>query len=253
MMAGTLVFPVLVLAAWVSGVCDAGCADRAAPSCCPGRNNECVERSSRRTVCYCDAYCRRSGDCCDDYRSVCHASALDCAVGPWGAWSPCSSVCGAGTTERIRQVVTPPRNGGTPCPDLKQRRGCFAHTETCSAAKEVAKILPDSFKRNFKDPWRRPHMLMKEEKKSYCVQMRIKQSSAVCKVKPWSAGLVPERSVCVECQSDAMTTDSRCRGDGLKNIRTFWTTASAPGCSGSWVRESFTENCRCPPYSTIFV
>ncbi|TRZ03959.1 hypothetical protein DNTS_010967, partial [Danionella cerebrum] len=74
MMAGTLVFPVLVLAAWVSGVCDAGCADRAAPSCCPGRNNECVERSSRRTVCYCDAYCRRSGDCCDDYRSVCHAS-----------------------------------------------------------------------------------------------------------------------------------------------------------------------------------
>lgn len=44
----------------------------------------------------------------------------------------------------------------------------FLHPPTplhpCSWFSEVAKILPDSFKRNFKDPWRRPHMLMKEEK-----------------------------------------------------------------------------------------
>uniref|UniRef100_A0A8C2HKZ9 Si:dkey-178e17.3 n=1 Tax=Cyprinus carpio TaxID=7962 RepID=A0A8C2HKZ9_CYPCA len=164
------------------------------------------------------------------------SAAIDCEVRQWGPWSPCSSVCGAGTTERSRQVATPPHNGGTPCPDLKQRRGCLAHTETCSSAKEVAKILPDSFRRNFKDPWRRPHMLMKEEKK-----------------RPWSARLVHERSVCIECQSDAMTMDNRCRGDGLQNIRTFWSAASAPGCSGSWVRESFTEDCRCPSYSMIFV
>lgn len=109
--------------------------------------------------------------------------------------------------------------------------------------------------------------------------MRVKQASAACKVRPWSAGLVRERAVCVECQSDAMTTDNRCRGDGLQNIRyalhthayadtlkktevfninvfstrTYWTAASAPGCSGSWVRESFTEDCRCPSYSMIFV
>ncbi|KAL0187391.1 hypothetical protein M9458_019061, partial [Cirrhinus mrigala] len=37
------------------------------PRCCPGRNNE-------RTVCYCDTYCKRSGDCCDDYQTVCHIS-----------------------------------------------------------------------------------------------------------------------------------------------------------------------------------
>ncbi|XP_051524513.1 somatomedin-B and thrombospondin type-1 domain-containing protein-like isoform X1 [Myxocyprinus asiaticus] len=238
----------------VSGVCDAGCADRPSPRCCPGRNNECVEFTGRKTVCYCDTYCMRTGDCCDDYHTACHISAaIDCEVRQWGPWSPCSSVCGAGTTERSRQVATPPRNGGMPCPDLKQRRGCFAHTETCSAAKEVAKILPDSFKRNFKDPWRRPHMLMKEEKKSYCVHMRVKQVSAACKVKMWSAQLVRERSVCVECQSDAMATDNLCRGDGLKDIRTFWTAASAPGCSGSWVRESSAENCQCPPYSVLFV
>uniref|UniRef100_A0A9J7ZNN4 Si:dkey-178e17.3 n=1 Tax=Cyprinus carpio carpio TaxID=630221 RepID=A0A9J7ZNN4_CYPCA len=191
-MTGARVCAVIALVMCVSGACEAGCADRPTPRCCPGRNNECVERSARRTVCYCDTYCRRSGDCCDDYRPVCHIS-------------------------------------------------------------EVAKILPDSFRRNFKDPWRRPHMLMKEEKKSYCVQMRVKQASAACKLRPWSARLVHERSVCIECQSDAMTMDNRCRGDGLQNIRTFWSAASAPGCSGSWVRESFTEDCRCPSYSMIFV
>lgn len=208
-------------------------------------------------------------------------AAIDCVVGSWGPWSSCTSPCGVGSTERSRQVSVPPRNGGTPCPDLKQRRGCFGNNAICSTAKgenlfyvplhssinacmhscsdlysfgevilsggllstpwssssglkaylqlhhfktsiwlfviescrnkspedfslmhgdflncgmclywslqwkqanltqrpssfptlhphicpaEVAKILPDSFKRNFKDPWRRPHMLMKEEK-----------------------------------------------------------------------------------------
>uniref|UniRef100_A0A672SGN0 Si:dkey-178e17.3 n=1 Tax=Sinocyclocheilus grahami TaxID=75366 RepID=A0A672SGN0_SINGR len=166
-------------------------------------------------------------------------SAIDCEVRQWGPWSPCSSVCGAGTTERSRQVATPPRNGGTPCPDLRQRRGCLAHTENCSAAK--GNIHTSSVKSC--------HLHKQHTSKA----MRVKQASAACKVKPWSAGLVRERSVCVECQSDAMTNDNRCRGDGLQNIRTFWSAASAPGCSGSWVRESFTEDCRCPSYSMIFV
>ncbi|XP_066500711.1 somatomedin-B and thrombospondin type-1 domain-containing protein [Hoplias malabaricus] len=231
-----------------------GCADRETPACCNGRNNECVEYSRSKSVCYCDSYCEKTGDCCDDYKQVCHISAaIDCEVGDWGAWSPCSSVCGAGTTDRSRQVTTPPRNGGSPCPDLKQRRGCLAHMDACSAAKEVAKILPDSFKRNFKDPWRRPHLLIREEKKSYCVYMRVKQVSSACRLKLWSTQLIQERSVCVECQSDAMATDSRCQGDGLQSIRTFWAAASAPGCYGSWMRESSNENCHCPRYSLLFV
>lgn len=73
-MIGARVCAVFMLVMCVFGVCEAGCADRPTPRCCPGRNNECVEKSARRTVCYCDTYCRRSGDCCDDYQTVCHIS-----------------------------------------------------------------------------------------------------------------------------------------------------------------------------------
>ncbi|XP_023814030.1 somatomedin-B and thrombospondin type-1 domain-containing protein isoform X2 [Oryzias latipes] len=145
-------------------VAEAGCRERMSPNCCSGRNNDCYESSRRKTVCYCDTYCQKTGDCCEDYRGVCQISAIDCVVGSWGAWSLCTSKCGVGSTERSRQVSVPPRNGGAPCPDLRQRRGCYGNAAVCSAAKEVAKILPDSFKRNFKDPWRRPHMMIKEEK-----------------------------------------------------------------------------------------
>uniref|UniRef100_H2LAA8 Si:dkey-178e17.3 n=1 Tax=Oryzias latipes TaxID=8090 RepID=H2LAA8_ORYLA len=229
---------------------EAGCRERMSPNCCSGRNNDCYESSRRKTVCYCDTYCQKTGDCCEDYRGVCQISAIDCVVGSWGAWSLCTSKCGVGSTERSRQVSVPPRNGGAPCPDLRQRRGCYGNAAVCSAAK-VAKILPDSFKRNFKDPWRRPHMMIKEEK-AYCVYLRVKQASSACKLKLWSAQLVRERLICAECQSDAMSKSDRCEGDGLKNI-TFWAAASAPGCQGSWVRESSSEHCRCPPYSVLYV
>uniref|UniRef100_A0A1A8EPA9 SMB domain-containing protein n=1 Tax=Nothobranchius korthausae TaxID=1143690 RepID=A0A1A8EPA9_9TELE len=232
---------------------EAGCRERESPNCCTGRDNDCFDYSKRKTVCFCDSYCQKTRDCCEDYQRVCQISAIDCEVGSWGPWSSCSSPCGVGTKERSRQVSVPPRNGGTPCPDLKQRRGCFGNNVICNTAKEVAKILPDSFKRNFKDPWRRPHMLMKEERDSYCVYMRVKLASAACKLKLWSAQLVRERLVCAECQSDAMSKSDRCAGDGLENTRTFWTAASAPGCHGAWVRELSSEHCKCPPFSVLFV
>ncbi|XP_066545370.1 somatomedin-B and thrombospondin type-1 domain-containing protein isoform X2 [Amia ocellicauda] len=232
---------------------EAGCAKRENPKCCTGRNNECYELSRRKSVCYCDTYCQKTGDCCEDYQPVCQISAIDCVVGVWGPWSECSSPCGVGSKERTRQVTVPPRNGGAPCPDLKQRRGCFGDNSVCSSVKEVAKILPDSYKRSFKDPWRRPHMLMKEEKPSYCVYLRVKQSSLACRLGLWSTQLVKERSVCAECQGDAMGSRGRCGGDGLEAKRTFWAAASMPGCQGSWVREWSKENCTCPQNSLIFV
>ncbi len=68
-------------------------------------------------------------------------AAIDCVVGSWGPWSSCTSPCGVGSTERSRQVSIPPRNGGTPCPDLKQRRGCFGNNAVCSSAKGDTLLL----------------------------------------------------------------------------------------------------------------
>uniref|UniRef100_A0A8C8S7B2 Spondin-like TSP1 domain-containing protein n=1 Tax=Pelusios castaneus TaxID=367368 RepID=A0A8C8S7B2_9SAUR len=180
-------------------------------------------------------------------------AAMHCVVGPWGPWTECSSLCGVGSKDRTRQVTVPPQNGGTPCPDLKQRRGCIGENPVCDTAKEVAKILPDSFKRDFKDPWRRPHMLAKEKQPSYCVYFRLTQVGAACGLHFWSSQLMRERRVCVECQSDAVGGRGRCEGDGLEGARTFWTAISIAACQGSWIQESVHENCVCPPLSLIFV
>ncbi|NXO61267.1 SBSPO protein, partial [Phainopepla nitens] len=103
--------------------------------CCPGRNNACWAPGARRAHCYCDSYCQRTGDCCQDYLATCRRAAVGCAVGPWGPWSGCSSPCGVGSRARSRQVTVPPRHGGDPCPDLKQRRGCLGQHSTCGTAK----------------------------------------------------------------------------------------------------------------------
>ncbi|XP_069071304.1 somatomedin-B and thrombospondin type-1 domain-containing protein-like isoform X3 [Pleurodeles waltl] len=179
--------------------------------------------------------------------------AVHCGVGPWGPWGQCSSLCGIGSRERARQVTVPPRNGGAPCPDLRQRRGCHGDNPICQTAKEVAKILPDSFKRDFKDPWRRPHMLLQDTQARYCVYFRLKQVGPACRLQSWTSQLVRERRICMECQVHAMGRRGRCEGDGLESARTFWTSASVPGCQGSWVRESLQEDCACPPYSYLFV
>lgn len=54
---------------------------------------------------------------------------------------------------------------------------------------------------------------------SYCVYLQVKQASVACRLKLWTAHLVRERTVCVECQSDAMAKSDRCGGDGVKSTR----------------------------------
>lgn len=46
----------------------------------------------------------------------------DCAVGPWGRWTPCKE-CGK-LQSRNRAVVVPPSNGGEQCPRLTEVRIC---------------------------------------------------------------------------------------------------------------------------------
>ncbi|CAG07839.1 unnamed protein product [Tetraodon nigroviridis] len=53
---------------------EAGCRVRKSPSCCTGRNNDCFEYTRSKTLCYCDGYCQKTGDCCEDYRRVCQIS-----------------------------------------------------------------------------------------------------------------------------------------------------------------------------------
>ncbi|XP_063820874.1 somatomedin-B and thrombospondin type-1 domain-containing protein-like [Pseudophryne corroboree] len=176
-----------------------------------------------------------------------------CVVGPWGAWSECNSDCGVGSRERTRQVVVPPKSGGNPCPDLRQRRGCYADDPTCHSFKEVAKILPDAFKRYSRDPWRMTHTRPAVRTPSYCVYFRLKHVGPVCQLQTWSRQLLRDQLVCVECQAEASGANGRCLGDGLAGARTFWTAASLTGCQGSWVQEDLREDCTCPILSFLFV
>ncbi|XP_042863867.1 spondin-1-like isoform X1 [Penaeus japonicus] len=50
---------------------------------------------------------------------------VDCAMGEWGPWSPCTHSCGSeALQQRSRTVIVEPRNGGKQCDDRLQRRYC---------------------------------------------------------------------------------------------------------------------------------
>ncbi|CAJ1364409.1 unnamed protein product [Effrenium voratum] len=58
---------------------------------------------------------------------------VDCKLGDWGYWRPCSASCGGGEMQRNRPVLQEPRNGGTPCAEsfISQVKPC--NTEPCSS------------------------------------------------------------------------------------------------------------------------
>ncbi|XP_041890895.1 somatomedin-B and thrombospondin type-1 domain-containing protein-like isoform X1 [Corvus kubaryi] len=254
----------LLWAVWLLATgCLVGATGSCRHRCCPGRNNACWAPGTRRALCYCDSYCQRTGDCCQDYLATCRRAAVGCAVGPWGPWSGCSSPCGVGSRARSRQVTVPPRHGGDPCPDLKQRRGCLGQHPTCGTAKaallpEVAKILPSSFSQDLRDPWQRAGLLLPEEPSgsplpSYCGYFRLTQVGPLCRGQAWSRRLHRDKQVCVECWGNLSQRRPHCTGHGLQGARTFWVAASVVGCQGSWVQEGLQEGCVCSPPALIFV
>ena len=50
--------------------------------------------------------------------------AVNCQVGGWSGWSPCSANCGSGTQTRTRGITVQPQNGGARCPNLSESISC---------------------------------------------------------------------------------------------------------------------------------
>jgi len=53
-----------------------------------------------------------------------HPCPVDCVLEAWGGWSKCSSDCGGGTTNRVRDVKTPMRYAGKPCEGTTEAKQC---------------------------------------------------------------------------------------------------------------------------------
>ncbi|XP_017590477.1 PREDICTED: SCO-spondin isoform X3 [Corvus brachyrhynchos] len=210
-------------------------------------------------------------------------AAVGCAVGPWGPWSGCSSPCGVGSRARSRQVTVPPRHGGDPCPDLKQRRGCLGQHPTCGTAKgNVGCLLPSCVVvpmccRPRCPSWgvfnhpRAPHSCSSARGSQDTAQLLqpglescLAKSWAAaaggalwvgppCRGQAWSRRLHRDKQVCVECWGNLSQRHPHCTGHGLQGARTFWVAASVVGCQGSWVQEGLQEGCVCSPPALIFV
>ncbi|KAL8437124.1 hypothetical protein Efla_007095 [Eimeria flavescens] len=56
---------------------------------------------------------------------------IDCQLGTWSQWSPCSKPCGGGTRRRTREVTRVPQGNGKPCGELFEEGPCA--TTPCEA------------------------------------------------------------------------------------------------------------------------
>ena len=61
----------------------------------------------------------------------------DCIVSEFGAWSACSRSCGTGTQHRTRKILSPPLNGGKPCPQ-KQEEWQMCQNSACQTPSPTA-------------------------------------------------------------------------------------------------------------------
>jgi len=225
--------------------------------CCNGKDSNCfVKMQTSRTmgqantICYCDSYCKYTGDCCKDYEKAqkrCR-NPRHCQVSDWGVWSECNTDCGIGSMRRRRRVLKYPLNGGDACPTLKQTRGC--NRDLCDK-NNYATILPILY--------RRPHFYIYENilpasfeeqnqkdriPTSSCLHFQLSNKRNACE-RSWARTLEPEKPVCVECQSRVMD-NGMCRGEGQVGVRTRWKALGILRCHGEWIRLApVIPNCKC--------
>jgi hypothetical protein len=60
---------------------------------------------------------------------------VDCKLSPWGGWSSCSSDCGGGIRQRLRDIVRPAKHQGTPCGETSETEPC--NVQACEADCEL--------------------------------------------------------------------------------------------------------------------
>jgi len=235
---------------------DASC--RKLGRCCNGKNVDCKYVGGRfvksRFIeqCFCDEFCVKSRDCCNDYRPFCLSQARDCEMSQWTAWSGCAARCNSGTQERRRQIRQLPSNGGKPCGKRIQRRGCYHNDERCPNY-ETAQLLPAYFSqhRNKEDYYQRPVVVDRIVRPSYCMHYRIDEMLWSCKyVSPYHVIKVGSE-VCVECHDVAMGSNDKCKGAYTEPLQAYlggyrWRATSGRPCYGKWTPiASLQKNCTC--------
>ncbi|XP_033747213.1 somatomedin-B and thrombospondin type-1 domain-containing protein-like [Pecten maximus] len=268
----------LVLLVCALSLCEGaygGCKE--AGFCCDGKNITCHvvmgnPRFPRR--CYCDSYCQETNDCCPDYNSHCKDGKdkvpVNCEVGLWGKWNECESSCGLGRTERSRQILVTPKNGGKICPKLRQKRRCMGKrcwevqdvTYQGQELQEIGKILPAEFGIFRTDKQYDPYQGIRKNlfsrisnevppRPAYCSHYKIVESNRHCNTtdfgKTWANKLQPGNKVCVECQPFAMDKEAglRCKGHGVYRRPTHWKALDVHHCHGKWIMEEIHGPCTC--------
>eukprot|EP01054_Gregarina_sp_Poly1_P007313 Gregarina_sp_Poly_1__7312@NODE_401_length_8884_cov_129_699331_g327_i0_p1_GENE_NODE_401_length_8884_cov_129_699331_g327_i0NODE_401_length_8884_cov_129_699331_g327_i0_p1_ORF_typecomplete_len2342_score300_69TSP_1/PF00090_19/0_00028TSP_1/PF00090_19/6_5e13TSP_1/PF00090_19/3e07TSP_1/PF00090_19/6_6e07TSP_1/PF00090_19/9_3e11TSP_1/PF00090_19/6_7e10TSP_1/PF00090_19/1_8e04TSP_1/PF00090_19/1_8e04Notch/PF00066_17/1_6e03Notch/PF00066_17/1_2e03Notch/PF00066_17/8_1e03Notch/PF00066_17/1_2e04Notch/PF00066_17/3_2e len=86
----------------------------------------------------------RANDCDDHAQSVScfqRSCAVDCEVTEWSEFDECSASCGGGEQKRVRDIIVPAANGGTPCPPLWDIQQC--NVEPCSIASDVDCVMTE--------------------------------------------------------------------------------------------------------------
>merc|ERR1719207_490786 len=72
-----------------------------------------------------------------------HPCPVDCHLAAWSGWSKCSSECGGGVQQRLREVKKAMRFGGKPCGATSQTRSC--NNQACEADCDLTEWTKWSF------------------------------------------------------------------------------------------------------------
>jgi len=66
-----------------------------------------------------------------------HPCPVNCKLSAWSGWSKCSADCGAGVSQRLREVKRAMKYGGNPCGETSQTRSC--NNQACEKDCELSK------------------------------------------------------------------------------------------------------------------